>query len=95
MHDCNLKVTMKDNPSDDVCIPTEFKDAYKKCPYNELCKNAMSLFHAAARNHGGHYFNLKSFLVWHACCLDEDWDEILCILSDQMTNHNLSMRKEL
>jgi len=26
--------------------------------------------------------------------LDEDCDEILCMSSDQFTNHNLSMRKQ-
>jgi len=89
--DCNQKITMKDNLSDKVCIPMEFKDAYKKFPYMELCKHAMCLFHVAARNCGGQYFNLKSILG-DVILLNEYCDEIFCILSDQTTN-NLSMRK--
>jgi len=46
-------VWMKDNLSDDVCIPIELKEAYIKFPYDLQCKNAMSLFHDVARNHGG------------------------------------------
>jgi len=53
----------------------------------------MSLFHAAARNHGGHYFNLKSILG-DGMLLNEDCDEILHISLDQLTNHNLSMLKK-
>jgi len=53
----------------------------------------MSLFHAAARNCGGQYFNLKSVLG-DVMLLDEDCDEIFCISSDETSNHNLSMRKQ-
>ncbi len=76
--DCNPKITMNDNPSNKVCIPIEFKDAYEKYPYSELCKRSMSLFHAAARNCGGKYFNLKSVLG-AVMLLDEDCDEIFGI----------------
>jgi len=62
MRDCNPKIAMKDNPSNEVCIPIEFKDAYETFSYPELCKHSMSLFHAVARNCGGVYFNLKSVL---------------------------------
>jgi len=71
--DCNPKITMNDNPSNKVCIPIEFKDAYKSFLYPELCKHSMSLFHAASRNHGGEYFNLKSVLG-AVMLLDEDCD---------------------
>jgi len=74
MCDCNPKITMKDNPSNEVCIPFEFKDAYEKFPYSKLCKCFMSLFHAAARIHGGQYFNLKSVLGT-VMLLDEDCEE--------------------
>jgi len=36
---------------------TKSKDAYKMFPHNALCKYVMFLFHAAARNCGGKYFN--------------------------------------
>ena len=93
MCDCNPKITMKDNLSDKVCIPMEYKDAYEKFPYLKLCKCSMSLFHAAARNHGGQYFNLKSVLG-DVMLLDEDCDGIFCILSDVTSRNNLSMRKQ-
>jgi len=34
--------TMKDEPSDDVCFLTEFKEAYKEFPYALLCKNSFT-----------------------------------------------------
>ncbi len=71
----------------------EFKDAYKKFPYMELCKHSMSLFHAAARNCGGQYFNLKSVLD-NVMLLDDDFDVIFCISSALTTNLNLSMKKQ-
>ena len=94
MHNCNPKITMKDNPSDEVCIPIEFKDAYKTFLYLELCKHSMSLFHAAVRNHGGEYFNLKSVLG-AVMLLDEDCNEFFCISLHETSNHNLSMRKQM
>jgi len=54
----------------------------------------MSLFHAAARNCGGQYFNLKSVLG-AVMLLDEDCDEIFCISSDETSNNNLSKNKLL
>jgi len=88
MHDCNPKLAMKDNPSDEVCIPIEFKDAYKTFLYPELCNHSMSLFHAVARNHGGVYFNLKSVLGG-TMLLDDDCDEIFCNALHE-TSHNNS-----
>ena len=80
---------MNDNPSDEVCIPIEFKDAYKTISYPELCKHSMSLFHAVARNCGGVYFNLKSVLGG-VMLLDDNCDEIFCILSHETSHNNLS-----
>jgi len=42
MRDCNPKITMKENPSDKVCIPMEL-DANEKFPDKELCKDAVSV----------------------------------------------------
>jgi len=91
MHDCNPKIKLKDSPSNEVCIPIEFKDAYKTFLYLELCKHSMSLCHAAARNCGGEYFNLKSVLG-PDMLLDDDCNAIFCILSHEPSNHN-SVRK--
>jgi len=89
MCDCNLKLAMKDNPSDEVCIPVEFKDAYETFSYPELCKRSMSLFHAVARNCGGVYFNLKSVLGG-LMLLEDNCDEIICIASHETSRNNLS-----
>ncbi len=89
MHDCNPKLAMKDNPSNEVCIPIEFKDAYETFSYPELCKRSMSLFHAVARNRGGVYFNLKSVLGG-LMLSDDDCDEIFCIASHETSPNNLS-----
>jgi len=80
MCDCNPKMTMKENPSDKVCIPMEFQDAYEKFPYLELCKHSMSLFRVTARNRGGQYLHLESVLG-DVMLSDEDCNEILHTLS--------------
>jgi len=93
MHDCNPKITLKENLSNKVCIPMEFQDAYEKFLYWELCKHSMSLFHATARNCGGKYFHLKSVLG-DVMLLDEDCDEILCTSSHVRISDDSSLKKQ-
>jgi len=84
---------MTKEPTDDPCIPTEYKNAYVHYLFHALCQNAITFLQVVAKKQGGNLFNLKE--VMGDCMLElQDCDDILNLLVDEYCNQNMAMRKE-